>query len=323
MKNWHSWHGGKRKRSSAEGSAHNAKYFYVTTKPTFTQNASDYHGVTEVVLLPVDSKFCGNDQAILILDANVDPSEAVPLVPRVDVELVAGEEYYAVGYGATNDSGGGAGKRRRRDTLFIDCVADDCPSAYVKPTEWVGDQGICSGDSGGPAIDMKNRVIGVTSRGAIDCEDPIYGYVHAWAQWVKDTAIHAAELGGYAAPPWATGWPTDPEYSMPIGDVCSQPPECVSGRCLNDGVASYCTRLCNDIAPCPEGYTCDVANLGVCVQEHPPAPTPKKKKAASPVEDELISCAMSQTPDPTKPIPWVFGAGALGAMALLRRRTRR
>lgn len=272
--------------------------FFVTTKTNLPFSEAGYRTVREVVLLPVDDKLCGQDQAILILSDLIPPEEAVPLVPRVDEPLVAGEQYYAVGYGATNDMGSGSGIRRRRDTLFIDCVGEECPPFSVRPSEWVGDQGICQGDSGGPSLDMANRVIGVTSRGVLGCEDPIYGYVLSWGQWIKDTVIHGAELGGYPAPAWATGFPTNPIYTAPVGGDCDA--GCASGVCLK----GYCTRPCTDIASCPDGYSCGGEDP-VC-QEDP----------------EDGGCSVSQpSPDPTKPIPWFIGA-AVGAIALLRRRRR-
>jgi MYXO-CTERM domain-containing protein len=293
--------------------------FYVTTLPEMTQNPDDYHRVREVVGVPADNSFCGNDQAILILDANVDPAEAIPLTPRVDSAIATNDPYYAVGFGATNDTGSGVGTRRRRDNLFIDCVADECSQYYTRPTEWVGDTGICGGDSGGPAIDLQNRVIGVTSRGPAGCEDPVYGYVYGWGQWIKDTAIHAAELGGYPPPAWALGAPTDPNFYAPVGQSCIEATECSTNACLNDGVASYCTRPCNDLAPCPEEYAC-AADIGVCkyVRAPEPPPEPKRRKAAA--EPEASSCAMGSRPDPTKPIPWFAGAVALIGLAVARRR---
>lgn len=264
-----------------------ASQYFVTFETSMPMSQVGYVAVQEVIVAPSNDAFCGNDQAILILKDNVDPSIAKPLVPRVDEKLVKGEKYSAIGYGATNDSGAGAGMRRRRDDLQISCVAEECPSFYVKPTEWQGNAGVCQGDSGGPAIDSNNRVIGVTSRGGFNCSDPIYGYIEPWAQWIKDSATHAAELGGYVVPPWVTGWPTDPAYSMPIGDVCdtANPATCASGRCIYDGYNKYCTRLCNDAAPCPEGWFCDTDDAGqsICIQEPPPPPekTPKTDATCS------------------------------------------
>jgi MYXO-CTERM domain-containing protein len=293
-----------------------ASQYFVTFETNMPMSQVGFVAVQEVLAAPSNDSFCGNDQAILILKDNVDPSIAKPLVPRVDVPLVTGEKYSAIGYGATNDMGAGAGMRRRRDDLQINCVAEECPSAYVKPTEWQGNAGVCQGDSGGPAIDEQNRVIGVTSRGGFGCTDPIYGYIEPWADWIKDTTTHAAELGGYEVPSWVTGWPTDPAYSMPIGDSCDtkNPSTCPSERCIYDGHSKYCTRLCNENAPCPDGWFCseDSAGLGVCFQD----PPLDDKDTSS---DSSCSVAVG----PSNPTPWYGSALALGLVALgFRRRSR-
>ncbi len=298
------------------GTKGGASHFFVTTKQYMGFDASGYHAVKEVVTT-ADSRFCGNDIAFLILADNVADVDATPIVPRVDTQTAKGDVYSAVGYGGTQDDGSGAGQRRRRDNLITNCVSDPCPDYLGAVTEeWVGDEGICQGDSGGPAIDDRGRVIGITSRGTAGCFNPIYGSVFSWGQLVKDTALHAADVGGYPAPPWATGYPTDPDYNFPVGDPCNEPIECASNRCVGDGVASYCTRLCNDQAYCPEGYYCDKDGLGVCLQEHPEPPpnneTPTEEKGG---------CSVSPLgEDPTKPVPWFIGAGALALAALRRRR---
>lgn len=318
------------------GPLHKANNFYVTTKPYFTQNTSDYHGVREVIGLPLDpaspdpilnkEDLCGRDVAILILESNIDPSEAVPMVPRVDSSLVAGEQYYAVGFGATNDSGAGAGVRRRRDNLFVDCVAEDCPSLYVKRTEFIGDQGICQGDSGGPALDMQNRVVGITSRGSLGCDNPVYGHVFGWGEWLKGVVLYAAQasVGNYPAPGWSLGLNTDVTYSGTVGAKCDSP-ECTAHICINTGtdLGEYCSRKCDDINTCPEGFECN-KDLGLCADKPDPKPDPKPEPEPEPEnpKDGGISCGVTAL-DPTKPIPWRSGSLVLGAIGVLAFRRRR
>lgn len=314
--------------SATPGGIHPASGFYVTTEAAFPSAASGYHAAREVVGLPLDpaspdpllneEDLCGRDQALIILVDNIEPSEAAPLVPRVDSSLAAGDGYSAIGYGATNDAGSGSGRRRRRDGLFVDCVADACPAYSTKRSEWIGDTGICQGDSGGPAIDLANRVVGVTSRGSYGCDSPVYGHVFGWADWLKETAIYAAGLGGYAPPPWATGWPTSPEYGGTVGSACDSP-ECTSGICVT-GVQPTCTRLCDATTPCPEGYFCDEGNVGVCLEV--PA-LPEQPVAAT--EEATAGCAIAASPcapSSSRGTPWA-GALALGGfVAWLRRRRR-
>jgi MYXO-CTERM domain-containing protein len=295
------------------------------------KNAS-YHPVSEIITIPNSKNLlCGYDQAILILTNNMDPSEATPLVPRVDTEIAKKDPYSAIGYGAT-DSGQnapGAGQRRRRDGLKVDCPGAQCSSFYkstVMPTEWVGQEGICEGDSGGPAFDAEGRVIGITSRGGAGCVSPVYSDIFGVGQWIKDTAVHAAMVGGYTAPAWATGFPTDPQFNYPVGGACTAPGDCPSNSCIADGVATYCTRQCNDAATCPMGYECD-AKLSVCIQMHPAGSTSssgggnKGSGGSGATGGDSGGCSIGEGEDPTKPVPWLVGAGLLGAIALRRRRS--
>ncbi len=316
------------------GSLHKASNFVVTTLPYFTQNSGDYHAVREVLGLPLDPNsadplvneedLCGRDMAILILESNIDPSEARPLVPRVDSSLVAGEQYYAIGFGATSDSGSGAGTRRRRDNLFIDCVAAECPKSYVKTSEFIGDTGICQGDSGGPALDMQNRVVGVTSRGSLGCDNPVYGHVLGWGQWIKDVVLYAAQpaIGNYPAPGWANGASTDPAFGGTVGAPCGSA-ECTSNICINTGtdLGDYCSHKCDALNACPDGFEC-AADLGLCKDKPAPKPDPQDDDDEQQQETKAGGCGLA-APDPTKPIPWRSGAllvGAVGVLALRRRR---
>ena len=310
------------------GPSYGAVAMAVTTKATMGDSKdTSYHKVSEVIVQEGTMLLCGNDQAILILADSIDPSEAKLIVPRVDTEIAKKDEYYAVGYGATQDdqSGTGAGVRRRRDGLFVNCPGNECPSYFkssITPVEFLGDEGICEGDSGGPALDMQHRVIGITSRGGAGCKTPVYSEVFRAGEWVKATTVHGAKVGGYTAPAWATGFPTDPTFNYPVGGACTQPSECESSNCLTGGATSYCTRACNDAATCPDGYTCDTAKSGVCVQIPPPPVEITTTTVASSSGDtaKASGCSIGAGDDPTKPVPWLTGSAVIAALALRRRR---
>jgi hypothetical protein len=286
--------------------------FFVSTAEVIAMTG--YHSVREVVVPPdsTNTTFCGVDLALLILSDEIQPSEAVPLVPRVDSQIVAKEEYSAIGFGTTDDING-AGTRRRLDGLHVNCVGTGC-DAYADELsvqhEFLGDHGTCEGDSGGPALDEDNRVIGVTSRGKAGCASPVYGDVYSWANWIEQTAQHAAQVGGYPPPRWSTGYPTDPAYSDPVGGACSNATTCPSNICLDDDAGPYCSRVCEDAAPCPDGYTCEtIQNLQIC------------QRAPQAMKSDGSGCSVQAT-DPTKPVPWLLGLGFCALVLPRRRRSR-
>jgi hypothetical protein len=179
-----------------------------------------------------------------------------------------------VGYGATNDSGDGPGTRRRRDGLAVECVGEACTEADVLATEWMGEGGICNGDSGGPALDAGGQVMGVTSRGEAGCGLAVYGSTVGWAEWIQNLGVCAAAMGNSQAPAWTTGATLAPEFCMPVGAVCSAGTDCPSGRCVSqEGHESYCSRPCSVDWPCPTDYRCaDHEGEPVCIPDRPIGP---------------------------------------------------
>ena len=136
---------------------------FITFETRMPFRAEGYYAVKEITV-PDGEEFCGRDIAIMVLQDPVDPSLLAPALPRVDLDIVKGEIYSAVGYGG-DDSGSwdASGRRRRRDDLFVECRYDQCSLRYqfaMRDTEFLGDTGVCQGDSGGPALDAEGRVIG-------------------------------------------------------------------------------------------------------------------------------------------------------------------
>ncbi len=211
--------------------------YYVTTRSMFSFNPSDYHSVAEV-RIPPGTGFCGRDVALLVLADTIAATEAEDIVPRVDAPPAIGEIYAAVGFGGTDDFGAGSGERRRRDGLAIACVGDGCPG--IAASEWVGEAGVCPGDSGGPALDGDGRVIGVASRGSVGCVSPVYANIEAHAEWLMLEAQRAATVGGYQPPPWATGASTGmvdagPPDASPAADATPVDPPGDGGGCRAAG----------------------------------------------------------------------------------------
>jgi MYXO-CTERM domain-containing protein len=158
-----------------------------------------------LVVTPEDPSLCGNDIAMLRLSDNVPPEQAVPIIPRVDSRPEVDELFDAVGYGIQNpndNQGSTAGVRMRVNDNLVGCVGVQCTGTGATNTEWAAEAPICSGDSGGPALDSQGRVIGIVSRGDPDCTVGIYGAVDSWKTLIVDTAVDAADDGDYPPPAW-------------------------------------------------------------------------------------------------------------------------
>lgn len=190
--------------ASVFGAPVEAAGVFVTFDENMWRDETQWTSVAQVITDPSDDSVCGNDIALLRLDHPV-MGEAAPLAPRLTGLAEPGEAYSAIGYGASEEDGEDAGQRRRRDALAVMCVGDRCElQKQIEPSEWRGDHGICNGDSGGPAIDKRGQVIGVTSRGPTGCDHPIYGGLTRFRGWLRAEAIEAARAGSYGVPEWAS-----------------------------------------------------------------------------------------------------------------------
>jgi hypothetical protein len=167
---------------------------------------------------------------------------------------------------------------------------------------------ICEGDSGSPALDSTNAVMGVASRGGNDitptasnlaasCEGNETLNYYSQVGAFRDVILQALSAMG-AAPQLPIG--------QAIGSFCETASDCASGPCLGSGNSSYCSQMCSPSSPCPGGYSCDtISGQSVC-QESTPA----------------SGCMMGARGPATGGGVGFFGVG-LGLLgALLRKRSR-
>lgn len=180
-------------------------------------------GATEV-RTTTDTTFCGNDAAVIILDTNIPSSTAPVIPPRVDSMPMTPEGFKAIGYGlnSPNDvQGTSAGVRRQLGNLEVGCVGDECSQAglgtRIKPTEWAANAPVCSGDSGGPALDDDGKVIGIASRSDETCALGLYSAVASFKALIVGAAKDAADQGGYDPPDWAGGGTSSGSGGMATG----------------------------------------------------------------------------------------------------------
>ncbi len=194
----------------------------ITTDKVATTKSPRYRA--SKVFVPSDTRFCGNDLALLMLEDNVPASAATPadpaltsaLVPRKDAKVAV------IGYGISGPSRSDDGTRRLRENVPILCASDDptttrCRSEYgITATEFVTGDGLCSGDSGGSAFDQESLAegrpvtFGVLSRAgetSSKCIDAVFTRTDAFTELLVGAAQEAAEAGAYPLPVWAGGAP--------------------------------------------------------------------------------------------------------------------
>lgn len=311
---------------------------------------------TKLVRTPGTS-FCGNDMALVILDENIPATVATPVIPAVELPIY--DKKYnrtitAIGYGATDAEGDGAGVKRILENISVACVPNHPNPNYdcfkVAPgvnaftaNEFIAGSGTCSGDSGSSAFEQGSFnhnapvTLGVLSRGGVDgstCASSLYTRTDSWRDLIIATALEAATLGGYTAPAWTAAKPFEtPDAGTPapkgsaLGEACSDDGQCASGLCAvtpgsGDGAESHCTVACDDENPCEEGYACLEGarddQAGLCLVAPVPtvtsAPVATTPAAQPSGSDEGQGCSVAR--DPGKPIPWRGNAVAVTMVGL-------
>jgi len=264
------------------------RFLFVSTDPQ-PSTSSKLYAIEDIRTAPGSSDVCGFDLALVILSgAGIPASEAAPLDPVLDHAPGAKQSFAAVGYGKQDpDDDASAGTRMRFDSSSVLCVGSKCPSSYeAEDDEWVGKSPVCSGDSGGPALDTNGHVFGVTSRGDKDCTFAIYSNVSNWASFVRTTAIAAAKSGKYTAPSWATD-----STAMPGSSSAGAGPTAAAGAgssgaanssAGSGGAGGTMVPPTDPVDPlgsscagdCPADYKCFTASgtpPGICVPQCNPA----------------------------------------------------
>lgn len=201
-----------------------ASTLLVSIEAKVGQEGIDPFRVADVWLPPnAGNAVCGKDIALLLLSgAGIPGSVATPIEPRLSNEVGANDVFAAVGYGLrdpNDEEGRTVGQRMSVSDAQVYCTGTGCGSELVTSSEWIADSPICSGDSGGPALDQNGRVSGVTSRGDAECTVGIYSSVYAWRDFIRSAAFDAAGIGHYDPPAWAGQPPPtfDPGTVDPVG----------------------------------------------------------------------------------------------------------
>lgn len=267
------------------------------------------------------TNLCNNDIALVILEKPI--TEVPRAALRFNSAPVNGENILAVGWGVSNNSSG-YGRRRRADIPIIAVgPASSSSGGGVGANEFQIGEGICSGDSGGPAYDMTTRaVLGVVSRGGngkspamgdpqyigcVDSGSSITKNLYTRVDTFKDLILSVfAETG---EKPWIEGEP-DPS-KKPFADVCIAPIDCQSNLCVAAGDKQFCSQTCAEDNPCPTGYDCvDAGGTRLCA---PAAPKPANDTTSTTSKG---GCSTSPASSTTGTLLLL---GLLGAIARRRR----
>lgn len=301
---------------------HPPKSLYVFTgkdRPNLTQKLNPAAKGAKIV--DSGSKtLCNQDIALVVLDAAIEGAAISPV--RLSSDVSVGELITAIGWGVTDKTAEPAQRQQRPNVKIVSVGPSSSTTVGVAPNEFEVGESICSGDSGGPAIDPDTgAVVGVVSRGgnpstsAQDSTDPAASCIGGTNLYTKvapfkDLIMKAYELAG--AEPWLEGGP-DPRKAK-AGESCAAGSDCRSDLCLaapNDPHSRSCVEDCSQTRECSVAGEKCVAEGGSMVCRDPSAGKPKY------VRRQVGGCSNSGHTTTGAPLALL---GALFVLSLRRKR---
>lgn len=272
-----------------------ASTMLVSVEANVGSEGLDPFRVAQVWVPAGSSAVCGRDIALLLLSgAGVPASTATPIEPNLAADLAADSLFKAIGYGLQNpgdETGETAGHRMVVSNAQVFCQGSACGTDIVLEGEFIADAPVCSGDSGGPALDEDGRVSGVTSRGDEKCTVGIYSSVAAWKDFIVEKTFEAAKSGHYNPPTWAGEPPTGFDPGIPAGGsgsggasnaagtsalpLAGGPGQTGSGGISTGGTSGSMSPIIDPLGlsctgQCPGAYVCWAADStppGICVPQ--------------------------------------------------------
>jgi len=265
---------------------------------------------------------CVMDLALVQLDR---PLDIQPLALRLDGPPLVGEWGTLVGWGSTSTDieQEPIPDQRHRRQIRVEALA---PALYapaggttrpLDPNSFVGTEGACSGDSGGPLLSNETgAIIGIQYdvRAAILDPNPAplsscvggasaFQRVDLQQEWLRDTFQRVG------AEPWVEGRQQPAE----AGALCSDASECLSGTCVSAGGSRFCAEPC-DNGQCPDGFEC------ISSDPDPDVCAPLRIEALGSSRD--AGCALPRQSG-RHGLRWALGASLLALLRARRgRRTR-
>jgi len=154
---------------------HDPKDLFVftgNTRPVLDPATWTPAGAAAEIIDDGSGNLCNHDIALIVLK---DPITNVPIAPiRLDGEVAVGESLLTVGWGVSSGEIEPT-KRQQRNGVTVKRVGPNDGFPTITKNEFLFDESICLGDSGGPIFaDQTKAVIAVVSRGS-NGADPTKG----------------------------------------------------------------------------------------------------------------------------------------------------
>jgi secreted trypsin-like serine protease len=167
------------------------------------------------VITPDSDVLCDHDVALIELDRDVAGVTPLALGSLSGVNAVRG-----VGFGKRGDNAD-AGKKMTRSNVAIHSES---------ASEFTVGVLSCNGDSGGPALDSKGRVVGVVSRGGPTCSGPdsenIYTRVDAFQALIDQALAQTTGTGTSTSTGTGTGTGSGSGAQCGTGKRCANGTHC-------------------------------------------------------------------------------------------------
>jgi hypothetical protein len=199
------------------------------------------------VILPPGDTLCGDDLALLLLDAAIEDVAPFTVSPTGAAQ---GDHVRSVAFG------GG-----------VKLVRDHVPVAATSALELELSEAPCVGSPGGVVLEeATGALVGVVSRSGPAC-----GVASGWDVATRPDAFYALvqEALSRGQLSHATDQAKEKKGPVDLGAGCADPSQCAAGACVSYGGAEYCSQQCSLADVCPTDTRCLASqeSTTVCVKE--------------------------------------------------------
>jgi hypothetical protein len=215
------------------------------------------------------TNLCNHDLALIGLNQELSVPDGQVGSLRLAPPPSNGQAITAVGWGVTTTTEFPSIRQQRSDVAILNVgPASDPEGNDVPPNEFDVGESICEGDSGSPALDVGNAIIGVASRGGNNMKpnpnDPSASClgnqtINYYSQVGAFSSVILSAFNTMGATPSLVG-------GGGLGGSCSTSIECESQICVGSGASGYCSQSCAT-GSCPSGYSCStISGQELCEQ---------------------------------------------------------